>query len=523
MVGNAASGDRMLGEFDAEAQKYIVAADSAQEISSKFAQLVGTNSAADWASVALNVGDLNQPIEAEVVDDGFAEEKLTPEQIRSKLEELQNEKALAAEVSGIQDKIDVLHSEQFELEDEMRLLSVQLKEFKAIEDDLARTEALKNVDKSVIDLARNFSEKMRHDQDQQLKQEDDLELSHQALLALKDKPVWIKDPLFSGIVVATAAGFIVPPILKAYNFAVIGFVGLLTAVPWVVWKTLKQINHVKEEEERHEEKVGALKKFIARIDADKKTVESLVEEMKVLDARDVARLFDERTAAEERARQERENLEDAGAFERHKKIQSEINVLIEQAEKLELQLQGVMMGSRDGMTIAREIEELEARLGESAAASAFGGSAVSDEISRIIKVGSQLANMPIPTFQKSLNDFASKIVAASFSGRVSRIEYDSQGTIMAYNGDSILETESEAEAGAIEEIAVGAAQLGMLRIASVVAALPLVWDSEFSSVNDETLVSFMNTVKRAAGPIQLVVFSGREALADVFERPAVSL
>lgn len=453
----------------------------------------------------------------------FAQE--SEKEILKRLEALEEERALLQNVRELQFELDGHQDEKFKLEKEIEELLKPSKEIEELEAQFKRTEKVEEVPLHLLEKVKNFEryQRLTHEKlDDFLER---IEKKEKEIEALKGRPRWQRDPLFLAIAVATLLGFILPPILKLYFLAIIGFSGL-GGIGWVIWRYSQLDNQIKQETRLLEELKEQKEKFERERNSEMAILDSLVKELNLFSPKDIAHLLETRKKQKEALDRRRKEWEEQRIEERVQELRDRRDTLDKKIRDLTQKLEEIASAEKDLGMIEREIEKLRKELtilrqgGKILEESPSSlSSAQGNPFLNLLEAGIRLSRKPAKSFYPAVNQILQRTTPYLFGTRFKAIEVTEKGEVIwldSEKGERIPEAELHPSILRATEALL---LLAILYLSGEVRSFPCVWDEPFPLLDDLLLSKIGAIAEKFASRFQIILLSGRKALGSPLGNP----
>lgn len=520
------SGSVAAGRWQGEDATFIAAAPNAEAVTALLTDQYDFPRAADWAALYWWAGGSGSGAGEAA---GAAAGVTDADEIRARLEELMVEKSLMSNVDQLQFELDGLESQRFATEEEIGRLDKRLAEVAGLRENLEKTRALDEADERLFGVAKDFDRWQRKYGDDRTKREDQLNEKRARLQAAAGGKYWHQDPVFLALSAGALAGFIVPSVLGIYALNLLGFAGLGGVGFWA-WKTKQTLDSVASLEKEVAAGREELDQWVARQEADQQAVRELTRLVGGLDAKDLLKAWEQRKGQLEALEKAEAKLAEADVEAKRTELAETLTGLQQKIARLEATMEENVAGAgRDVNEIEREIKALEKQLAMvSAGGAALAAASTGDEgerpapreaIAAAIPAALQIARKDPDTMLPQLGTLATRILQAVWPDRVHAVQFDPAGRVRWIDSTRREPLEEREVDRGLELVTAAAVLVGGARLAAQTRSFPLVWDEPFGDLDDVTLGRLAGVLAKAAGDLQLLVFSGRQALGSAFGTP----
>lgn len=529
---DVALGAAVGAAFNANAQRFEAVANDGDAIRDLLTDKLDFPDPGDWASVFIwsdgggASGAAATPAQRASNDAAPINEGA----LRERLEELMVERQLMTGMDKVQSEVDDLQNRSFELEDEQRKAREQLAELDRLKQQLEKTALLENLDQATLSRAKNDKTEQRREEDQRIKLEDAAEAAAAAYNTAAALPMWHKDKLFLALCCFIVLALAIPYATEKYGWGVLGIAGIFIGLPFMFFKYKKLTDQVADLKKKKDEAQQNFERTVAENEKRRQTINDLIKKLGVLDAKDIAKLAEERAALVKKANGLEQAIEQQGLKARVGAIDAELKAMRQRSEKLSQQLQEASSGQRDVRDIDEEIAHLQRQLNRagkgqkvSAAPIVTVGGAPSlspgERLAAIVAAGARIARREPSDLATMISPVVTKIVNAVFPDTFKSVQINAEGGAAFTRADEIDAMDEREVYPALLTVAAAAVQIATAKVAAQVRAFPIVWDEPFTQLDDATLSRLAGVAVKAAGDVQMIVLSGRKALGGAFGEP----
>jgi hypothetical protein len=516
-----------LYRLDPGTGKYLPHLESAEKIEGFLADEFDFPGAQLYTTLCLFGGEGGGEEGIEFFEEGEEAKGATEKEILNRLEALEEDKALLQNVRELQFELDGYQDEKFKLEKEIEQLLKPAKEMEEIEAELKKTEKVEELPLRLVEKVKNYERFQRITHDKLGDFLVRIEEKEKEIESLKARPRWHRDPPFLGISLVTVAGFILPPLLKLYALAIVGFLGL-GGIGWMIRRYSQLNKKIAEEIRLLNELKEQKEKFERESSSEIGIIESLTRELNLISPKDIVRLIEERKKQKELLEKRKKEWEHERAQEKITELKERRNALEKKIHDLSHKLEEVALAEKDVGMIEREIEKLKRELAilrEGGRVGVYGSGSsnlkerTSNPFPRILEAGIRLSRKPQKSFYPAVNQILQRTTPYLFGSRLKTIEIGEKGEVFWLDPEKGEPLPREELHPSMIEATEALLRLAILYVGSDARSLPCVWDEPFPSLDDLLLGKIGAIAEKFSPRFQIVLFSGRKALGAPMGNP----